>query len=151
MKAGTWTSIAVGLLLATTLVIGGCAGIGQNQLIDGKPEGPWTTYYPYGQKQESGSYRDGLRVGTWRRWHINGELQWVMNFETGQRHGSYIAYYNDGSPRERGQFERGRKTGEWTRYFPGDKGSQRIVYQNGELVSREDIGVAPAARADPEP
>ena len=130
-----------GLTLA--LLAAGCAGLGQNQLVDGKPEGPWTTYYRYGQKQESGRYENGERVGTWKRWHINGQLQWVMNFQAGKRHGSYVAFYNDGKPRERGQFANGIKTGEWIRYFPSDKGAQRIVYENGEAVSREALSDPP--------
>ena len=151
MRSRSWRSLARPRQLATlTLLLAawtasGCAS--QNQLVNGKREGPWTTYYQFGQKQESGNYLDGERTGTWRRWNVNGELQWVMNFEDGERHGPYSTFYNDGQPRERGQFEHGKKTGEWIRYFPGTKGAQRILYADGELVSREDLADAPAPPA----
>lgn len=129
------------LALLSILAVSACAT--PNQIVNGRREGPWTTHYQFGQKQEAGSYENGQRTGTWKRWNINGELQWVMNFQEGRRHGPYVAFYNTGKPRERGQFVQGKKAGEWIRYFPGGKGAQRIVYEDGELVSREDLDSAP--------
>ena len=125
MRSRSWRSLARPQQLATlTLLLAAWTASGcfsQNQLVNGKREGPWTTYYQFGQKQESGNYLDGERAGPWSRWHVNGELQWVMNFEDGERHGPYSAFYNDGQPRERGQFEHGKKAGEWFRYFPATR------------------------------
>ena len=149
MNSNIWSTPRLGvvptartlLALLSILTIAACAT--PNQVVDGRREGPWTTHYLFGQKQEAGSYENGQRTGTWKRWNINGELQWVMSFQEGRRHGPYVAFYNTGKPRERGQFVQGKKAGEWIRYFPGGKGAQRIVYEDGELVSREELDRAP--------
>ena len=48
--------------------------------------------------------------------------------------------------RERGQFEHGKKAGVWMRYYPNEKGAQRIVYEDGERVSREKIPASAEAQ-----
>ena len=40
----------------------------QNGQLGSQKDGPWTTWYPSGQKKSEGTWKDGVRVGDWTAW-----------------------------------------------------------------------------------
>ena len=41
---------------------------------NGRPSGPWTTWYDSDKKASEGGYEDGVKAGDWTFWKEDGEL-----------------------------------------------------------------------------
>lgn len=60
-------------------------------------EGPYTVYFPKGQKAKEGFYHDGKMNGNWRFWHSNGVLKDSGNIINNHLAGRWKTWYNNGS------------------------------------------------------
>lgn len=62
-----------------------------------KLEGENTFYYPTGQVEEKGFYKNGLATGRWQGFHKNGKLFAEVNIVEGKREGERKTYRQDGT------------------------------------------------------
>ncbi|MCU0382419.1 MAG: hypothetical protein MUE58_14635, partial [Chitinophagaceae bacterium] len=74
--------------------------------VKDKPEGPWETWYPNGNRKDSGHYVHGLREGLWTVWEEGTQIRGI------------------------GLFEQQVRTGEWKFYDPGGKFLYAKRYRN---------------------
>jgi antitoxin component YwqK of YwqJK toxin-antitoxin module len=90
-----------------------------NASWSGKPDGVWTYWYPNGERAESGTYRDGLRVDTWTTWYPNGQKRAEgarapdATEESSPREGLWTEWYENGERAARGVYRAGKRAGHW--------------------------------------
>ena len=70
-------------------------------------------YYPEGQLNMEGSFKNKLREGEWNSWYEDGTLWSSGSFMAGVRHGKGIVYHPNGTKSIEGTYEEGRRTGLW--------------------------------------
>jgi hypothetical protein len=80
--------------------------------------GSSTSWYPDGQVESEGSYRNGLREGDWLfRWP-NGRRKETGGYSAGRRDGPWRHYHESGPLRAEGSYRDGVRDGEWTFWTP---------------------------------
>ena len=56
----------------------------EGKIENGLREGPWTYYYPTGQKKAVGNYKEGLKDGNWTMFKENGVQETVEVYKYGK-------------------------------------------------------------------
>lgn len=79
----------------------------------GVKEGPWTVYYPNGQKQMVGAYKNDKPVGEFTWWHATGQRASVGRFTNGHKTGEWTWWHPNGMKMSRGSFREDTPHGEW--------------------------------------
>ena len=84
----------------------------------GRParHGKLTSWYPTGQKQSEGTYREDKRDGTFTWWHQNTQKAVEGPFRDDQPHGTFTWWHENGLKSVSGQYANGRPTGLWPRH-----------------------------------
>lgn len=85
-------------------------------------------YYPSGNIQRYGEFKDNKRHGIWRVWYRNGNIWSEGKFENGEADGFRKVYYENAQLRYRGFFSEGKKTGSWKFYDENGKLMQEKEY-----------------------
>ena len=70
-------------------------------------------YYPEGQLNMEGKFKNDLREGEWKSWYEDGTLWSSGSFKAGKRDGKGIVYHPNGSKNIEGTYEEGRRIGLW--------------------------------------
>jgi len=67
------------------------------QYIDGVDYGKWIFYFPNGEIETKGKFRNGMRIGKWKYYYDSGSLKQISSYSrTGQRSGEWIEYEENG-------------------------------------------------------
>lgn len=134
------------------------SGTGIGCYRDGKPNGPFSFFYPNGALEARAMFRDGVLDGTFVAYHPNGRMKFQTAVKQGLFEGPLVVWREDGSiakiathkhdrldgPYEerrpdgsvtmQGQFENGVQHGKWT-YLPREGKKPIIVdYEHGRVV-----------------
>ncbi len=97
------------------------------QVINGKKQGLWITYYDNGKKKEEGEFKNDLYL-VHNTWTKEGQQQ-VTGGE-----GLYTDYYDDEHIFETGNIRKGKRAGAWTVYYATNHTvMQEINYQEGKV------------------
>lgn len=82
----------------------------------GKDErhGVWTSWYPNGQKQMVGEYRNDIEVGRFTWWYDNGQKATEGEFKIGKPHGEWVWWHPNGQKATQGLYSLGNPTGRWS-------------------------------------
>lgn len=104
----------------------------------GKDErhGPWTAWYPSGQRQQEGTYEHDLQAGTFNWWHPNGQKALHGKFEAGKQDGRWTWWYASGQKSIQGDYSLGNPTGRWTWWKEDGK-----VAQSADLSQSEGVAI----------
>lgn len=133
------------------------------EIIDGKKEGRWVSYYANGNLQREGSYKNGKKDGLWIQYWPNGNKKSEATFVEGKYSGLYTSYHPNGKRCYQGRYNEfqgvpadGTKEGVWNDYADdGETVRRRITYHRGsrarpdELFPTEDA--APEKNTAPAP
>ena len=116
-----------------------------------KNQEKYLEYYPNGEKNEEGIYKNGKKDGLWKEWWDNGvkrrEVCWKngvyngvliwwnrkgqkteeSNYSNNKKDGKYLSYYDNGQIKEEGYYNNDCKTGTWKKY-----------YDNGEIAKESN-------------
>ena len=84
---------------------------------DGKKHGPWTLYYPNGNKKSEATFSEGKYVGLYTSFHPNGNRRWQGRYNEitgtsadGTKDGVWLDYAEDGETvKRRMTYKRGAK------------------------------------------
>lgn len=96
-----------------------------------------TNYYPNGEVQIEGEYKDGQKHGKWIHWYENGEKWLEENYQNGIKHGESVVYYKSGDIEYEANYQNGVPHGEWTFWnVDGDK-IKTVIYENGKKVDEK--------------
>jgi antitoxin component YwqK of YwqJK toxin-antitoxin module len=119
------------------------------ELVYGKENGPWESWWENGNLQSQGFFIDGKADSTWKYYDENGTLARQANFMNDLQHGPWIEYYPSGAVSGKGLNHNGRLQGECTYFYESGKISQKgyyhldmpdstweMYYENGTLGSK---------------
>ena len=92
----------------------------------GKDEkhGAWVSWYPTGQKQMDGAYRNDAQVGKFTWWHPNGQKALEGLYDMGKQHGKWVWWHPNGQKAIQGEYVRGNPTGHWSWWNENGKVAQ---------------------------
>lgn len=85
-------------------------------VVNGKKEGKYTSYYPNGKVLMTGQIKNNRNEGEWKYFYDNGNLESSGIFEGDQPSGKWYWYYPDGTLRQTGYFTYGRRDSIWKTY-----------------------------------
>ncbi len=82
----------------------------------GKDErhGTWTSWYPNGQKQMVGEYRNDVEVGRFTWWYQNGQKATEGEYQIGKPDGQWTWWHQNGQKATQGSYALGNPTGRWS-------------------------------------
>jgi antitoxin component YwqK of YwqJK toxin-antitoxin module len=104
------------------------------QVVNGKKNGFFRTYYGNGKPAMEGNIVNNLNEGTWKYYYDNGQIESEGNFKNDTVDGNWKWYYLTGAVKEEGDFVNGKREGVWKTFdVKGD--AKEIIYENGEVVS----------------
>lgn len=100
----------------------------------GKDEkhGPWISWYPTGQKQMEGAYRNDAQVGKFTWWHPNGQKALEGSYDVGKQHGKWVWWHPNGQKAIQGEYVRGNPTGHWSWWNEDGKVAQAADMSHAE-------------------
>jgi hypothetical protein len=81
--------------------------------------GPWTWWFPNGERREQGTIAGGRRVGTWTQWYPNGQRRsrgvraWDEASRASVREGLWTFWHENGERSAVGVYIAGRREGHW--------------------------------------
>jgi antitoxin component YwqK of YwqJK toxin-antitoxin module len=84
-------------------------------------------FYPNGDLQRYGEFKNNQAHGIWRVWYKNGNIWSEGEFKDGEADGFRKVYYENAQLRYRGFFTKGQKSGTWEFYD-----------ENGKLQKKEE-------------
>lgn len=96
--------------------------------------GPWTFFYPAGNKKGEGSFNaKGERDGVFTFYYFNGQVRGKEIYKNGKQEGDEVYYFDNGIVSSRGSYKNGLEDGTHTSYY--ELGMVKSVQQfsNGKL------------------
>jgi antitoxin component YwqK of YwqJK toxin-antitoxin module len=85
-------------------------------VVNGKKEGKFESYYPNGKLLMSGMMKNNRNVGEWKYFYPNGNLESNGLFEKDKANGKWVWYYPNGTLRQSGYFNLGIRDSLWKTY-----------------------------------
>ncbi len=104
------------------------------QVVDGKKNGEFKTYYLNGQVEKFGYIIDNENMGEWKYYYPNGQMESKGSFKNNLPEGKWISYYQDGSIKCEGIYMNGKQQSAWTYYNQKGEIINVIFYQDGEFI-----------------
>ncbi len=95
-----------------------------------------TRFYPNGNKQIEGGYKNNQREGKWEYWFENGNKQSEGTFDNGVRVGEAKVWYENGKPIYTGYYSNGKPDKVWVIYNKKGEKESEILYNNGIIVKQ---------------
>jgi antitoxin component YwqK of YwqJK toxin-antitoxin module len=77
--------------------------------MNGKIEGVYKIYHPYGQLWIEVNYIDGMENGIYKAYHDNGQLYKEVNYIDGLKQGIFKSYWDNGQLYEEVNYIDGKK------------------------------------------
>jgi antitoxin component YwqK of YwqJK toxin-antitoxin module len=107
----------------------------KGNLINGRPEGEYSTYYRDGQLAKKENYKNGRAEGEYLIYFSNGHLEGKGNYKNGGKEGECLEYYNNGRLGERGNYKNEKDGGE---YVLGLWNANVIIIAENTMSMREN-------------
>ncbi len=127
--------------------------LSEGEMVDGKKEGDWITYYANGNKRSEGNYIAGKKQGLWIQYYKNENKANEAVFKNGKHEGLVVRWYENGNleakinyGKHRGNSYDGKKQGEAYYYETDGLMVWRIITYKGGSRTKPDefpLGVCP--------
>lgn len=95
----------------------------------GRRQGPWTDFYPNGQKRYEGNFKNNHCVGEFKYYDEQGRLKATNTFDKSGEKALNKTYGENGTLIATGYYVNQKKEGEW-RYFSQDNGVMILQENN---------------------
>ena len=100
---GTWTDSINGMKMSF-------------EVINGKKEGSFKTWYANGNLQMTGQLKENRNIGEWKYYYDNGSVESYGNFVNDKPEGLWYWFYPDSILRQTGYFHEGERDSVWKTY-----------------------------------
>ena len=88
-------------------------------------------YYPNGQLQSKGKYKNGYREGKWKYYYSDGKLKEKGNYKQWKKEGTWKCYFNNGMIKKETRYKNGLTNGECTSFYNNGQLKQRYTSVEG--------------------
>ena len=85
-------------------------------VVNGKKEGNFKSYYPGGKLLMSGEMKNNRNEGEWKYFYDNGQIESFGLFKDDRADGKWVWYYPDGTLKQSGYFTAGQRDSIWKTY-----------------------------------
>ena len=82
-----------------------------------------------------------MNIGEWNYYYPNGQLESKGNFKNDLPEGKWTWYYYNGNLKESGTFLGGLKTGRWYKYNGEGSLISIILYDNGDVIDESHLDI----------
>lgn len=104
------------------------------QVVNGKKNGLFESYYLDGQIEKSGFILNDNNEGLWEYYYPNGQLESEGNFDNNLPEGKWISYYSNGNKKCEGSYKQGKQDKVWIYYDGEGNVINMIIYEDGKFV-----------------
>lgn len=80
-------------------------------------DGEYKAWYPTGQLEFHGLYKEGKRTGGWKQWYKSGQLQSEETYILDVLDGPYVTWYENGQKRIEAHVVQGKYVGHYLSWF----------------------------------
>jgi len=108
------------------------------QVVNGRKNGYFTSYYLDGQIEKSGFVINDENVGVWKYYYSGGQLESEGSFDDNIPEGKWISYYPNGSKKCEGDYKKGKQQGNWLYYNEKGETIYRAIFSDGEFVDLQE-------------
>lgn len=105
---------------------------GEGSYKNGEFDGKWTYYFPEGTKLSEYTYKEGI-VQTGIEYHRNGRIRFTFPYQNGELHGYLVEYFPDGTVRQEGWYQNGQRQQQFLTYTSNGVLETDYYYLNDEL------------------
>ena len=93
-------------------------------------------FYPNGETEKEGVFKEGLYEGRWLFYYSNGNIKREGNYILGSPNGQWTFYFENGNINQQGELIGGKETGFW-KYFDEDgNATYEGNWEEGEKVGQ---------------
>lgn len=85
-------------------------------VVHGKKEGKFESYYPNGKLLMSGMMKNNRNTGEWKYFYDSGRLESSGIFDNDKPSGKWVWYYPDGTLKQSGYYNAGQRDSTWKSY-----------------------------------
>lgn len=104
------------------------------EVLDGKIDGDFITYFPNDEVQISGTMRNNKNEGEWKYYFPTGSIETIGNFENDIPNGKWTWYNQDRQIIEEGSMLNGLREGEWKNYDTNGILNIVRIYKEDKLI-----------------
>jgi len=104
-------------------------------LLKGKRDGKWVSYYDNGQKKAEENYKDGVEFGIEFMWYENGQKWFEGNMKDGKLDGLASRWYENGQKKSEITFKDGVIDGLASQWYENGQKKLEVIYKDGEDVN----------------
>lgn len=108
-------------------------------LLNGKREGKWVSYYhSNGKKECDSNYKDGKIDGLWTWWFENGQKRWERTYKDGKKDGLFTSWDEYGQKSWEGTYKDGERDGLFTWWSIDGWKSYEVTYKDRKVISKKE-------------
>ena len=107
---------------------------------EGKDErhGPWTAWFPSGQKQEEGEFKNDIPVGQFTWWYANGQKRLEGEYVNGRRQGPWSWWHDNGQKATHGEYANDTPVGRWAWWHKDGKLARAANFAAAEVAEQPE-------------
>jgi hypothetical protein len=102
----------------------------------GERNGPWTDYWPGGNKWREGHYKAGKHHGHWTVFRPSGKKLYEAGYKNGFLHGKIAVFYENGQKKVEGAYTFGKADGRWVAYTETGSEVGQLLFDGGNVRPR---------------
>jgi hypothetical protein len=102
----------------------------------GERYGPWTDYWPNGNKWREGQYKAGKHHGHWTVLRPDGKKLYEADYKNGFLHGKIVVFYENGQKKVEGGYTFGKADGRWVAYTESGSEVGQLLFDGGNVRPR---------------
>ncbi len=107
------------------------------EIVDGKKNGKFTTYYLNGNIEKQGLIKNNENEGEWKYFYEDGTIESVGHFQEDKPEGRWKFFHKNGIKREEGNFKNGKRSGRWIIYDEKGEVTNEFDFDSGEILKEE--------------
>lgn len=104
------------------------------QVVNGKKNGSFKTYYLNGQIEKCGYIINNDNIGEWKYYYPNGQIESHGSFENNVPEGKWVSYYKNGNIKCEGNYKNGKQNSLWLYYDYDGQLISTLFFSSGILI-----------------
>lgn len=100
---------------------------------DGRKEGLWVYYNPYGRVESREEYAEGMLNGFDKAYYADEKLSNITLYKSDNRQGLFLEFFPDSSLQTQGRYVNGVQEGPWYQYNPDGSLNGLYFFVNGKM------------------
>jgi antitoxin component YwqK of YwqJK toxin-antitoxin module len=104
------------------------------EVVDGKKNGEFKTYFENGQLEMAGQIKENLNQGKWTYYYQSGQVESEGTFKDDLPDGKWKWFYENGNLKEEGIFVKGDREGRWVLYEADGKIKEEKMFKKNLII-----------------